>query len=71
MVSGVSVSVGSDTAPSPYFTGLQPERRMFAKAGFFVAPPVRTSGQALTADVVIVDNLEREHRRRVVFAYNG
>jgi hypothetical protein len=44
---------------------------MFAKAGFFVAPPVRTSGQALTADVVIVDNLEREHRRRVVFAYNG
>jgi len=48
---------------------LEPKRRMFARADFFVAPPLRTPGEDFVADVVIVDNLERKHRKRVVFRH--
>lgn len=49
-------------------SGSLPSRElMSAEASFFTFPPIHAPGANLVADVVIVDNLARAHRRRVVF----
>ena len=53
---------GTDSLPSG--------KLMWAQASFFAVPPIHTAGADLVADVVIVDDLAREHRQRVVFNHH-
>jgi hypothetical protein len=46
---------------------LPPGLHRWADARFLITPSIGTKGEDFVADVVIVDNREVEHRRRVVF----